>query len=44
MAINKKFLNNQEVTEEIRGEIKKFLETKENETQLKAYGMEQKQS
>ena len=34
------FLNNQQVTEEIKWEIKKFLETNDNETwQLKTYGM-----
>ena len=38
------FLNNQQVTEEIKREVKKFLETNGNETQqLKTYGMQQKQ-
>ena len=38
------FLNNQQVTEEIQREIKKFLETNDNETrQRKTYGMQQKQ-
>ena len=38
--LNKMFLNNQQVTEEIKREIKKFLETNDNETQqLKTYGM-----
>ena len=39
------FLNNQQVTEEIKREIKKFLETNDNEntaTQT-TYGMQQKQ-
>ena len=38
------FLHNQQVTEEIKREIKKFLETNDNETrQRKTYGMQQKQ-
>ena len=38
------FLTKQQVTEEIKGEIKKFLETNDNENrQLKTYGMQQKQ-
>ena len=37
--LNNIFLNNQQVTEEIKMEIKVFLETKDNETQLKTYGM-----
>ena len=38
------FLNNQQVTEELTMEIKKFLETNANEKrQLKTYGMKQKQ-
>ena len=37
------FLNNQQVTEEIKREIKKILETNDNETQLKTFGMQQKQ-
>ena len=38
------FLNNQQVTEEIQREIKKSLETNDNETrQRKTYGMQQKQ-
>ena len=38
------FLNNQQDTEEIKREIKKFLETNDNETrQLKTYEMQQKQ-
>ena len=42
--LNNKFLNNQQVTEETKREIKKFLETNDNETgQLKTYGMQQKQ-
>ena len=31
MEINNTFLNNQQVTEEIKREIKKFPETKDNE-------------
>ena len=31
MRLNNTFLNNQQVTEEIRREIKKFLETNDNE-------------
>ena len=42
--LNNKLLNNQQVTEEIKRGIKKFLETNDNETQqLKTYGMQQKQ-
>ena len=38
------FLNNQQVTGEIKREIKKFLETNDNEnTTLKTFGMQQKQ-
>ena len=34
--LNNRFLNNQQITEEIKREIKKFLETDDNEnTQLK---------
>ena len=36
------FLNNEQVTEEIKREIKKFLETKTKTRQLKTYGMQQK--
>ena len=36
-------LNNQEITEEIKEEIKKYLETNYNETRRsKTYGMQQK--
>ena len=43
-TLNNMFLNNQQVTEEIKREIKKFLETNDNENrQLKTYGMQQKQ-
>ena len=43
--LNNTFLNNQQVTEEIKREIKQFLETNDNEKrQLKTYGMQQKQS
>ena len=42
--LNNTFLNNQQVTEEIKREIKKFLGTNDNENQqLKTYGMQQKQ-
>ena len=37
------FLNNQQVTEEIKREIKKFLETSNNENTTQKYGMQQKQ-
>ena len=38
------FLNNQQVTEEIKREIKKFLETNDNaNTQFKTHGMQQKE-
>ena len=40
--LNNTFLNNQKVTEEIKREIKKFLETKTKTRQLKTYGMQQK--
>ena len=44
MEIKQHFLNNQQVTEEIKREIKKFLETNDSKTQqLKTYGMQQKQ-
>ena len=37
-------LNNQEITEEIKGEIKKYLETMKIEIQhTKIYGMQHKQ-
>ena len=42
--LNNMFLNNQQVTEEIKREIKIFLETNNNENMtLKSYGMQQKQ-
>ena len=41
--LNNTFLNNQQVTEEIKREIKKFLETNDKTRQLKTYGMQQKQ-
>ena len=42
--LNKTFLNNQQVTEDIKSEIKKFLETNDKKTrQLKTNGMQQKQ-
>ena len=38
------FLNNQQATEEIKREIKKFLGTNDNEnTTIQSYGMQQKQ-
>ena len=42
--LNNTFLNNQQVIEEIKKEIKKFLETNDNgKQQPKTYGMHQKQ-
>ena len=41
--LNNTFLNNQEVTEEIKREVKTFLEIKDKTQQLKTYGMQQKQ-
>ena len=42
--LNNTFLNNQQVTEEIKRKIKIFLETMAMKTgQLKTYGMQQKQ-
>ena len=42
--LNNTLLNNQEITEEIKEEIKKYLETNDSETrQPKTYGMQQKQ-
>ena len=42
--LNNTLLNNQEITEEIKEEIKKYLETNENEnTWPKTHGMQQKQ-
>ena len=41
--LNSTFLNNQQVTEEIKREIKKFIETNDNENMTtKTYGMQQK--
>ena len=41
--LNNTFLNNQQVTEEIKREIKKILETNDNEnTTIKTYGIQQK--
>ena len=44
--LNNTFLNNQQVIEEIKREIKKFIEAddSENTKQLKTFGMQQKQS
>ena len=39
--LNDTFLNNEEVSEEIRREIKKFLEINDNKRQPKIYGMQQ---
>ena len=42
--LNSTLLNNQEITEEIKEEIKKYIETNDNETRRpKTYGMQQKQ-
>ena len=42
--LNNTLLNNKEITEEIKEEIKKYLETNENEnTTTQTYGMQQKQ-
>ena len=42
--LNNTLLNNQKVTEEIKEEIKKYLDTNDNKnTRTKTYGMQQKQ-
>ena len=42
--LNSSLLHNQEITEEIKDEIKKYLETNDNENMMaKIYGMQQKQ-
>ena len=42
--LNNMFLNNQQVTEESKRKIKKFLETNDNENMTtKTYGRQQKQ-
>ena len=42
--LNNMLLKNQWITEEIKEEIKKYLETNENEsTMIQTYGMQQKQ-
>ena len=41
--LNNTFLNHQQVTEEIKREIRKFLERMTIKTQLKTHGMQQKQ-
>ena len=42
--LNNTVLNNQEITEEIKEEIKKYLETNDNENMMtQTYGMQQKQ-
>ena len=44
MYLNNTLLNNQEITEEIKEEIKKYLETNDNgNTMTHIYGMWQKQ-
>ena len=41
--LNNTLLNNQEITEEIKEKIKKYLETNDNEnTMTTTYGMQQK--
>ena len=41
--VNNTLLNNQEITEEIKDEIRKYLETNDNEiTMTQTYGMQQK--
>ena len=43
-SLNNTLLNNQEITGEIKVEIKKYLETNDNgNTRPKTYGMQQKQ-
>ena len=41
--LNNTILNNQQVTEEIKREIKKFLDTNDNDNTTQTYGMQQKQ-
>ena len=42
--LNNTLLNNKEITEEIKEDIKKYLETNDSEnTNPKTYGMQQKQ-
>ena len=41
--LNNTLLNNQDITEEIKGEIKKYLETNDKTQRPKTYGMKQKQ-
>ena len=42
--LNNMLLNNQEITEEIKEEIKKYLETNDNENMMtQTYEMQQKQ-
>ena len=44
MEANNTLLNNQEITEEIKEEIKKYLETNDNENMAtQTYAMQQKQ-
>ena len=42
--LNNTFLNNQQITEEIKKEIKKFLETNDSENTTQTHGMKQKAS
>ena len=42
-SLNNRFLNNQQIIEEIKREIKRFLDTNVKTQQLKTYGMQQKQ-
>ena len=44
-SLNNTLLNNQEITEEIKEEIKKYLETIDNKTRRpKTYGMQESSS
>ena len=44
MEANNTLLNNQEITEEIKEEIKNYLETNDNENMMtQTYAMQQKQ-
>ena len=42
--LNNTFLNNQQITEEIKRQIKKLLETNDNKNTTQNHGMQQKQS
>ena len=41
--LNNTFINNQQVTEEVKREIKKILETNDKTQQFKSYEIQQKQ-